>query len=55
MRQLLDVKSLTREEINEVLQISEKALNRLLKTLKLHNDKYVKEEVIKRCMGDKVY
>ena len=40
---------LTREEINEVLQISEKALNRLLKTLQLHNDKYVKEEVIKAC------
>ena len=42
---------LTKEEINEVLQINEKALNRLLKTLKLHNDKYVKEDVIKRIMG----
>lgn len=42
---------LTREEINEVLKISEKALNRLLKTLQLHNDKYVKEDVVRACMG----
>lgn len=45
---------LTREEINEVLQISDKALNRLLKTLSLQKGLYVREEVIRQCMGGRL-
>lgn len=45
---------LTREEINEVLQIDEKALNRLLKRLSLQKDKYIKEDVIRACMAGKL-
>ena len=51
---LLDKQYLTKEEINEVLQISDKALNRLLKTLSLQKGKYVREEVIRVCMGGKM-
>lgn len=51
LEELFDKDYLTKEEINEVLKISEKALNRLLKTLQLHNDKYVKEDIIRACMG----
>lgn len=51
---LWDKQYLTREEINEVLQISDKALNRLLKTLTLQKDRYVREEVIRQCMGGRM-
>lgn len=51
---LLDKQYLTKEEINEVLQISNKALNTLLKTLTLQNSKYVREDVIRACMGGKL-
>lgn len=51
---LWDKQYLTREEINEVLQISDKALNRLLKTLSLQKGLYVREEVIRQCMGNKL-
>jgi len=53
LENLFDKDYLTKEEINKILQISEKAFNRLIKTLQLHNDKYVKEDVIKVCMGGK--
>ena len=45
---------LTKEEINEVLNISDKALERLLKTLKKTDDKYYREDVIRACMGNKL-
>ena len=51
---LWDKQYLTREEIKEVLQISDKALNRLLKTLVKVKDKYIREEVIRACMGGKL-
>ncbi|MBS5937138.1 hypothetical protein [Clostridium sp.] len=51
---LWDKQYLTREEINEVLQISDKALNRLLKTLTLQKGLYVREEVIRQCMGGRL-
>lgn len=51
---LWDKQYLTKEEINQVLQISDKALNRLLKALTLHKDKYVREEVIRACLGGKL-
>lgn len=53
LENLFDKDYLTKEEINKILQISEKALNRLIKTLQLHNDKYAKGDVIKVCMGGK--
>lgn len=45
---------LTREEIKEVLDISDKPLNRLLKPLVLQKGKYVREDVIRACMGGKM-
>lgn len=51
---LWDKQYLTKEEINEVLQINDKALNRLLKTLSLQKGLYVREEVIRQCMGGKL-
>lgn len=51
---LWDKQYLTREEIKEVLQISEKALNRLLKTLVKVKDKYTREDVIRQCLGGKL-
>lgn len=54
LEMLLDKQYLTREEINEVLQISEKALQKLLKALTLHKSKYAREDVIRACMGGKL-
>lgn len=54
LEMLWDKQYLTREEINEVLKISDKALNRLLKTLTLQKDKYIKEDVIRACLGGKL-
>lgn len=45
---------LSREEIKEVLEISDKPLNKLLKPLTLQKGKYVREEVIRQCMGGKL-
>lgn len=54
LEMLFDKRELTEEEINEVLQISEKALQRPLKTLTLHKGKYVREDVIRACLGGKL-
>lgn len=54
LEELWDKQYLTREEINEVLQIDDKALNRLLKRLSLQKDKYIKEDVIRACLGGKL-
>lgn len=54
LEMFFDEPYLTKEEINKVLQISDKALNRLLKTLTLQKDRYVREEVIRQCMGNKL-
>lgn len=51
---LFDKQLLTREEINEVLQISENNLIRLLKTVPKIDDKYIREEVIRQCCGGKL-
>lgn len=51
---LFDKEFLTREEIKEVLDISDKPLNRLLKPLVLQKGKYVREDVIRACMGGKL-
>lgn len=49
-----DKKLLSKSEINSVLQISEKALNKLLKTLKPIKGLLVREDVIRACMGGKM-
>ena len=54
LEDLLDKQYLTKEEINNILQINDKALNRLLKRLSLQNDKYIKEDVIRACMSGKL-
>ena len=54
LEMLFDKELLTRDEINEVLKISDKTLERLLKTLSLHKGKYAREDVIRQCMGGKM-
>lgn len=54
LESLFDKELLTREEIKEVLDISDKPLNRLLKTVERHKDKYVRESLIRQCMGGKL-
>lgn len=54
LEMLLDKELLTREEIQEVLRISDKPLNSLLKALSRHKDKYVREDIIRACMGGKL-
>lgn len=51
---LLDKQQLTKEEVNEVLQISEKALNSLFKTIQSKGNKYTREDCIRTIMGGKV-
>ena len=51
---LFDKEYLTKEEVNEVLQISEKALNSLFKTIQSKGNKYTREDCIRVCMGGKV-
>lgn len=46
--------NLTKEEIREVLRIKDMPLNSLLKPLVLHNGKYIREDVIRACMGGKI-
>ena len=52
--ELLDKQYLTREEINNILQIDDKALNRLLKRFSIQDYKYIKEDIIRACMGGKL-
>lgn len=54
LEMLFDKAYLTREEINSVLDIADKPLNSLLKTLSLQNGKYVREDVIRVVMGGKL-
>jgi hypothetical protein len=51
---LFDKQYLTREDIQEVLQIKDKPLDSLLKTLNLKECKYIREDVIRACMGGKL-
>ena len=54
LEKLFNKPYLTREEIKEVLEIADKPLNKLLKPLTLQNGKYVREEVIRQCMGGRL-
>lgn len=44
---------LTREEVKEVLEISDHPLDKLLSSLITHNSKYDRDELILICMGGK--
>ena len=52
---LFDKEYLTEEEINDVLKISQTALKGLLKTLTVYKEGYEREDVIRVCMGGKMY
>ena len=54
LEMIFDKELLTRDEINEVLNISERSLERLLKILTLHKGKYARKDVIRACMGGKM-
>lgn len=54
LEELLNKQYLTREEINNILQIDDKALNRLLKRFSIQDDKYIKEDIMRACMGGKL-
>ena len=51
---LFDKEYLTREEIKEVLKISNKPLDRLLKPIVMKKGLYEREDVIRACMGGKI-
>lgn len=52
---LFDKESFTMEEIKEVLKISDNAVIRLCKPLKRTVDKYDREDIIRSCMGGRIY
>ena len=54
LEMLFNKEYLTANEINEILKINDKALYRLLKTVKKSNDKYYYKDVIRACMGGKM-
>ena len=45
----------TEKEIKEILDISNAAVRRITKSINKHVDKYKKEDVIRGCMGGKLY
>ena len=45
---------LSKEEIRTILKIAENEVNRLLKLLIPKDDKYIREDVIRACMGGKI-
>ena len=45
---------LTKKEIKETLSITEKEVDRLLKMLIPKEDKYIREDAIRACMGGKI-
>lgn len=55
LENLWDKALLTKEDINKVLEIPETALTKLLKIVKSVNGKYEKEDVIRACLGGKLY
>ena len=45
----------TEKEIKEILGISNAAVRRLLKTIDKHVDKYEREDIVRSCMGGRLY
>lgn len=54
LEMLFDKEYLSKEEIKEVLMISNKPLENLLKSLVMHSGLYEREDVIRACMGGKM-
>ena len=52
---LFDKEYFTEEEVRETLGISERATKRLLKTLKRKNNMFERSEIIRSCMGGRLY
>lgn len=50
-----DKEKYTEKEISMLLEISELATRRLVKTLNRHIDKYTSEDIIRSCMGGRLY
>lgn len=42
-------------EIKEILNISNAAVRKIIKTINKHVDKYKKEDIIRSCMGGRLY
>lgn len=55
LEMLFDKEYFTEEEIRETLGISERATKRLLKTLKRKNNMFERSEIIRSCMGGRLY
>ena len=51
---LFDSEFLSREDIRQVLQISEKATDRLCKTILSNKGKFAREDVIRACMVSRI-
>lgn len=51
---LFDSEFLSREDIRQVLQISEKATDRLCKTILSDKGKFAREDVIRACMVSRI-
>ena len=45
----------TEKEIKEILDISNAAVRRITKSINKHVDKYKKEDIIRCCMGGRIY
>lgn len=52
---LFDKEYLTEEEVRETLEISDRATKRLLKTLKRKNNMFERLDIIRICMGGRLY
>ncbi len=52
---LFDKEYFTEDEVRETLGISERAVKRLLKTLKRKNNMFERSEIIMQCMGGRLY
>ena len=52
---LFDKEYLTCEDIKEVLKISDRCMRSLLKTVSNKNGLYKREDIIRRCMGGRIY
>ena len=54
LEMLFDKEYLTREDVKEVLKISDKPLDNLLKPIVMKKGLYEREDVIRACMGGKM-
>ena len=55
LEMLFDKEYFTEEEVRETLGISDRATKRLLKTLKRKNNMFERLDIIRSCMGGRLY